>query len=123
MADNWTESRVKKLKTLWEKNLPARDIATHLGGNISRNAIIGKANRLGLRREVEKKDKINIIKNEDVLLETKGCRWPFGDPGNEDFYFCAQNKFPENHIVWNTVCLHTEKKNLEKIKLYFFYFS
>ena len=114
MADNWTDSRVKKLKKLWAKNLPARDIATHLGGNISRNAIIGKANRFGLRREVEKKDKINIIKNEDVLLATKGCRWPFGDPGNEDFYFCGAKQDPGKPYCLEHCILAYRKKESRK---------
>ena len=114
MADNWTESRVKKLKTLWAKNLPARDIATQLGGNISRNAIIGKANRLGLKREVEKKNKINIIKNEDVLLETKGCRWPFGDPGNEDFHFCSATQVPGKPYCLEHCMLAYRKKESRK---------
>ena len=94
MTFNWTEAKVKKLEKLWTKNTPARDIAKQLGKGISRNAIIGKANRLGLTRTAEKKEKKNIIVNEDVLLDTRGCRWPFGDPGNEDFHFCGDIQVP-----------------------------
>ena len=45
MAVNWTEAKVKKLAKLWGKNIPARDIAEKLGEGITRNAVIGKANR------------------------------------------------------------------------------
>ena len=44
----WTEDRVDKLKALWKKGLSASQIAEELGENITRNAVIGKAHRLGL---------------------------------------------------------------------------
>lgn len=44
----WTDERIDQLKTLWEKGLTASQIADDLGG-VSRNAVIGKAHRLGLR--------------------------------------------------------------------------
>lgn len=94
MTINWTDAKVKKLKKLWSKNIPSRDIAKHLGEGISRNAIIGKANRLGLNKTVEPKEVNNIIEKEDALLDTKGCRWPFGDPGHEDFHFCGAVQVP-----------------------------
>ena len=109
---SWTEEKVEKLKELWGKKT-ASEIAQIIG-NVSRNAIIGKANRLGLRREVEKKDKINIIKNEDVLLETKGCRWPFGDPGNEDFYFCGAKQVPGKPYCLEHCMLAYRKKESRK---------
>lgn len=44
----WTQARIERLTTLWKANeLSAAGIAADLGG-ISRNAVIGKANRLGL---------------------------------------------------------------------------
>ncbi len=44
----WTDERIDQLKTLWEKGLTASQIAEELGG-VSRNAVIGKAHRLGLK--------------------------------------------------------------------------
>ena len=44
----WTDQRIDQLKTLWEKGLTASQIADELGG-VSRNAVIGKAHRLGLK--------------------------------------------------------------------------
>ncbi|MBU6206483.1 MAG: GcrA cell cycle regulator, partial [Alphaproteobacteria bacterium] len=45
---SWTESRIEQLKTLWTRGLSASQIAEELGG-VSRNAVIGKAHRLGLQ--------------------------------------------------------------------------
>jgi GcrA cell cycle regulator len=90
MAVNWTEAKVKKLAKLWGKNLSARDIAEKLGEGITRNAVIGKANRLGLTKDLKPK---NNAKNENITdgnsdkmfhLKIKGCRWPFGDHGTDD---------------------------------------
>ena len=45
---SWTEERTAKLKTMWESGSTASQIADELGG-VSRNAVIGKAHRLGLK--------------------------------------------------------------------------
>jgi len=45
---SWTDERIDKLKALWEKGMTASQIAEELGG-VSRNAVIGKAHRLGLQ--------------------------------------------------------------------------
>jgi len=44
----WTDERIEQLKTMWERGMPASQIAEELGG-VSRNAVIGKAHRLGLQ--------------------------------------------------------------------------
>lgn len=44
----WTEERIDQLKSMWEKGMTASQIAEELGG-VSRNAVIGKAHRLGLQ--------------------------------------------------------------------------
>ena len=43
---SWTYERVEKLKQLWEEGLTASRIAAELG-EVTRNAVIGKAHRLG----------------------------------------------------------------------------
>ena len=45
---SWTDERIDQLKALWDKGLTASQIAEELGG-VSRNAVIGKAHRLGLK--------------------------------------------------------------------------
>lgn len=44
---SWTEERIDQLKRLWGQGMTASQIADDLGG-VSRNAVIGKAHRLGL---------------------------------------------------------------------------
>jgi len=43
----WSSDRIEQLRALWHDGLSASQIATQLGG-ITRNAVIGKAHRLGL---------------------------------------------------------------------------
>ena len=45
---SWTDERIDRLRTMWENGLTASQIAEDLGG-VSRNAVIGKAHRLGLK--------------------------------------------------------------------------
>ena len=44
---SWTDERIETLRTMWEAGQTASQIAEALGG-VSRNAVIGKAHRLGL---------------------------------------------------------------------------
>ncbi|OWK31548.1 GcrA family cell cycle regulator [Sphingomonas dokdonensis] len=45
---SWTEERIDTLRKMWEGGQTASQIAEALGG-VSRNAVIGKAHRLGLQ--------------------------------------------------------------------------
>ncbi|QDK31628.1 MULTISPECIES: GcrA family cell cycle regulator [Sphingomonadaceae] len=45
---SWTDERIDKLTKMWEGGATASQIADELGG-VSRNAVIGKAHRLGLK--------------------------------------------------------------------------
>lgn len=64
---SWTEERIERLKTMWANGATASQIAEELGG-VSRNAVIGKAHRLGLEQRpspvkaVEEKEKAKPAK-------------------------------------------------------------
>src|SRR6478735_5598012 len=45
---SWTDERIATLTKMWESGATASQIADELGG-VSRNAVIGKAHRLGLK--------------------------------------------------------------------------
>ena len=45
---SWTDERIDSLRKMWEAGQTASQIAEELGG-VSRNAVIGKAHRLGLK--------------------------------------------------------------------------
>ena len=51
---SWTDEKVKKLKELWGKGSTASQISQIIGG-LSRNAVIGKANRLNLSSKIKAK--------------------------------------------------------------------
>ena len=64
---SWTEERIERLKSMWTEGATASQIAEDLGG-VSRNAVIGKAHRLGLEQRpspvkaVEEKQKAKPAK-------------------------------------------------------------
>ena len=65
---SWTYERVEKLKQLWEEGLTASRIAAELG-EVTRNAVIGKAHRLGLSgRMASKKSNVEWVEQEKCLL-------------------------------------------------------
>ncbi len=89
----WTDENQDILVKLWKKGTSARDIAEALGGSITRNAVIGKANRMGLSQQPKK-----AVAEEPERLtmpSLKHCQWPFGDPNDADFYFCGKPIVPD----------------------------
>ena len=110
---SWTDDRVALLKKLWGEGKTAAEIAATLGG-VTRNAVIGKAHRLKLSgrvspiqqnkkpktpaNTVKKPERKPRLKPEEIpvgkklkLAELSGnmCRWPSGDPKEDDFGFCG----------------------------------
>jgi GcrA cell cycle regulator len=129
----WNEGRVETLTMLWAKGWSASQIATRLGG-VTRNAVIGKAHRLGLPdrkgknryRQASSKSRTCNRRRQTPLvhpwklppskplrlaeqapeapqslpepaplrltlldLRENTCRWPIGDPQDENFHFCG----------------------------------
>ena len=88
----WTEQTEKALRTLWGEGLSASAIASRLsrihplGLCTNRNAVIGKAHRLGLA------ERPSPIKRPPppVEFDSRACEWPNGDPGQPDFHFCGK---------------------------------
>ena len=58
---SWNDEKVAKLKELWGKGSTASQIAEIIGG-ISRNAVIGKANRLNLSSKIKTRN-VSLNKN------------------------------------------------------------
>jgi GcrA cell cycle regulator len=111
---SWTDERVSLLKQLWGEGKTAAEIAKVLGDGITRNAVIGKAHRLRLssrlspiQQNTGKKTKseapvarlVKPVPLKAVEFKGKGvkmidlnvrmCRWPVGDPKDENFSFCG----------------------------------
>lgn len=113
---SWNDEKIATLKELWGKGNTASQIAQIIGG-LSRNAVIGKAHRLGLSGRMQSKSQsssISIVRkkknspynkkiieittdvsepmNPTAFLKIKDgmCRWPLGEPGGNDFMFCGR---------------------------------
>ncbi|CAN5168687.1 GcrA family cell cycle regulator [soil metagenome] len=79
----WTDERIEQLKTMWEKGMTASQIAEELGG-VSRNAVIGKAHRLGLQSrpspvkatDTPRKKVVAPVKKPVVAAATTATRAP-----------------------------------------------
>jgi GcrA cell cycle regulator len=107
----WNEEKLNKLKVLWDEGLPITKIGNILG--VSRNAIAGKAHRMGLpkrnspisksgdpRKNQKKVAEENIkelplkILLRDVEWSRNRCCWPIGDPKLPGFSFCGTSIIP-----------------------------
>ncbi len=76
---SWTEEKVQKLKELWGKGNTASQIAEIIG-NISRNAVIGKAHRLNLSAKIVKRSRANSsfnTNNQSKNIEKKSRKIKF----------------------------------------------
>ncbi len=108
---SWTDERIEHLKKLWGKGLSASQIATELGEGVTRNAVIGKAHRLGLesRPSPVKTDKSRPAKAKAKVdkppkaekkvvtlldLTERICKWPIGHPDEPGFQFCGKASSP-----------------------------
>jgi GcrA cell cycle regulator len=83
----WTEEKTDLLRQLWGSGFSASEIAKRLG-DVSRNAVIGKAHRLRLQA---RPSPIRARPEAPAApaLGGRSCAWPIGDPGEEDFHFCG----------------------------------
>lgn len=101
----WTDERIAKLRKLWDDGLTASQIAKELAEGVTRNAVIGKAHRLGLKsrpspvktdgskaKRTPKKKAKTLEKTQVSLLDLteRMCKWPHGHPGDDDFHFCGK---------------------------------
>jgi GcrA cell cycle regulator len=104
----WTDEKVAALKKHWDEGLSASQIAAKLGDDVTRNAVIGKAHRLGLKSrpspvkaaaktkktaastpKKSKKAKVTLLD-----LTERMCKWPIGHPDQDDFHFCGKPSIP-----------------------------
>ena len=108
----WDTNQLAKLEKLWTEGLPITKIGVELG--VSRNAIAGKAHRLGLPKRNSPISKLGeprisqtkVIPEEpikvlplklllrDVEWSRNACCWPFGDPKLPGFKFCGTSIVP-----------------------------
>ncbi|MEE8272868.1 MAG: GcrA family cell cycle regulator [Alphaproteobacteria bacterium] len=100
---SWTEEKVTQLRQMWGHGKSASEIAQIIG-DVSRNAVIGKAHRLGLSGQpsparVRKRKPVPVVGRPVdgatiLALTERMCRWPHGDPKSADFQFCGRPALP-----------------------------
>ncbi len=107
----WDEKKLNKLKKLWDEGMPITKIGIEIG--VSRNAIAGKAHRMGLpkrnspisksgdpRKNQAHSSKENIknlplkLMLREVEWSRNRCCWPIGDPKLPGFSFCGTSIVP-----------------------------
>lgn len=95
----WDEARRDRLKELWGKanSRTISAIMTQEGFAVSRNSVIGQANRMGLKKLREPPTpKPPTPRPVKPMPESKSdCRWPIGDPTDAGFSFCTKKALPE----------------------------
>lgn len=141
---SWTDERIATLKKMWKDGKSAAEIAKVLAKGVTRNAVIGKAHRMGLsgrpspikkpaetpKKETAKKESkkavkivvpkktvvpvVTGVKHNPLVREVtpprqfvkeefpadggvplidlteRMCKWPFGDPREDEFTFCGR---------------------------------
>jgi GcrA cell cycle regulator len=104
----WTPERIAEVTRLWNQGLTTAEIGRLVG--VSKNAIVGKAHRLGLpprpspiKREArghtprQPRPEPRPMERPSpppvhLVISTSGatCKWPIGHPGEAAFGFCGQ---------------------------------
>lgn len=105
---DWTTERVEILTLMWTEGYSGRQIAEKLG--TTRNAVIGKAQRLNLRRGVERgivvapppppappPEPVHIDPKPQAEFKAWMCRWPTYTPGKHGLYICGHAVQPGRH--------------------------
>src|SRR6478736_138605 len=118
---SWTDERVELLKKLWSDGLSACQIAAELGGitrnavigKVHRLGLSGRAKSASAAAPRQRKARSSShmlrmsrgsIRGNTALahaydyeaeatleLTEQTCRWPIGDPGSSEFFFCGGN--------------------------------
>ena len=121
----WTDEQVEELKRLWDKGLTTGEIGKALGvsknavvGKAHRLGLNGrpspirrgeedtaavsaeketpakkKTAKAAVAKKGTAKEKQKLFTVND--LTSSSCRWPIGDPKDEDFHFCGKEALPD----------------------------
>jgi GcrA cell cycle regulator len=120
----WTEDRVELLKKLWMEGLSARTTSRvsrprprkpRAPSTPGQNQMFRAAGNTALKADQTPKpsyrpepqpapiQEVHIPPGERIgvlQLSDKTCRWPIGDPGEQDFHFCGRK--PQSGLPYCT---------------------
>tara|TARA_B100000787_G_C16139199_1_gene271108 strand:- start:365 stop:859 length:495 start_codon:yes stop_codon:yes gene_type:complete len=91
---SWNETKVDKLKELWGKGNTASQIAEIIGG-ISRNAVIGKANRLNLSSKLKTRN-VSSSQNYENSIQDSNSEFKKGKRNRFNSLIIEKDFEPEN---------------------------
>jgi GcrA cell cycle regulator len=94
VTEEWTPERAATLITWWNEGICASEIARRLG--VTKNAVIGKAFRLQLRKR-RSSSPTQLDDQTVIRLEGLGagmCCWPLGATDGSGFHFCGSASVP-----------------------------
>ena len=86
----WTDDRIAALRMYWSAGLTAQEIADRMG-QVTRNAVIGKVNRLGLDARPSP-----IIRPAVTRDRRDACQWIFGDADGMNTSYCGAPVKPKS---------------------------
>lgn len=78
----WTEEEISTAVAMMRKGHTRREIAAAVGR--TRNAVIGQLSRLGYSEKRPEEPR------RSEAPPATCCQWPIGNPGDENFHFCAE---------------------------------
>ena len=121
----WTDEQVEELKRLWDQGLTTGEIGKALGvsknavvGKAHRLGLNGRPSPIRRNEDeasVSAEGTNNVKENKKTCkaaaqktaekekkklftvndLTSTSCRWPVGDPKDEDFHFCGKESLPD----------------------------
>ena len=89
----WTIAQVVDLQQSWGTGETAASIGLRIGK--TKNAVIGKANRMGLvtksgaERKADREARELREAAKAPFYTAKTCAWPIGDPREPGFHYCG----------------------------------
>ncbi len=99
-APDWTEEETEALRHILTGNVSASQAArafTTLCRPVTKNAVIGKCNRLGIALPLACGPRWHPAEpTPNHFPDARGCLWPIGHPNDPQFHFCGQKRRAPN---------------------------
>lgn len=143
---SWTPERVEMLKTLWDMNLTADVIACRLGGvsrcavigKAHREGLSGRRTGCRAKQGSSKRSRrripklkvqelpplavqtlpevINPLRIPLLAIGDGQCRWPIGDPQDENFSFCGCQTGGASFCAYHDGIAHQQPRERKHVR-------